>query len=247
MKIFGGDAITRVYNTLGADEDMPLESKILSNAVETAQKKVEGQNFSIRKNVLRYDDVMNVQRGTIYDQRRRVLDGEDLKKNVLNMIDNLAEETAMEYLSEVADFNLDAFNQDVSVNFGITELEATKKDKIVLNEVTQELKEKAHQIYEQKEQEIGSDNMRELERVIMLKIVDDRWMDHIEAMDELKNGIGLRAYGQKDPVVQYRIEGADMFDQMSMDIQTDVVKFLMNARKREENLQRTTSVKITGE
>lgn len=247
MKIFGGDAITRVYNTLGADEDMPLESKILSNAVETAQKKVEGQNFSIRKNVLRYDDVMNVQRGTIYDQRRRVLDGEDLKKNVLNMIDNLAEETATEYLSEVADFNLDAFNQDVSVNFGITELEATKKDKIVLNEVIQELKEKAHQIYEQKEQEIGSDNMRELERVIMLKIVDDRWMDHIEAMDELKNGIGLRAYGQKDPVVQYRIEGADMFDQMSLDIQTDVVKFLMNARKREENLQRTTSVKITGE
>lgn len=247
MKIFGGDAITRVYNTLGADEDMPLESKILSNAVETAQKKVEGQNFSIRKNVLRYDDVMNVQRSTIYDQRRRVLDGEDLKKNVLNMIDNLAEETAMEYLSEVADFNLDAFNQDVAVNFGITELESTKKDKIVLNEVTKELKEKAHQIYEQKEQEIGADNMRELERVIMLKIVDDRWMDHIEAMDELKNGIGLRAYGQKDPVVQYRIEGADMFDQMNLDIQTDVIKFLMNARKREENLQRTTSVKITGE
>ena len=116
---------------------------------------------------------MNVQRGTIYEERRRVLDGEDLKKNILNMIDNLAGETAMEYLSEVADFNLDAFNQDVSVNFGITELESTKKDKIVLSEVTEELKQKAHQIYEEKEQEIGAENMRELERVIMLKIVDD--------------------------------------------------------------------------
>ena len=248
MKIFGGDAITKVYNTLGADEDMPIESKLLSNAVENAQKKVEGKNFSIRKNVLQYDDVMNVQRGTIYEQRRKVLDGEDLKKYVLNMIDNLAEGTVQDYLGDPDNnTNTEALEQDLKVIYGISDIESLNSDKIDIEEVTKEVLEKVHKIYEEKEQEFGENNMRELERVIMLKIVDERWMDHIEAMDELKDGIGLRAYGQKDPVVQYRIEGADMFEQMNLDIQTDVVKFLMNARKREENLQRTTSVKITGE
>ena len=248
MKIFGGDAITKVYNTLGADEDMPIESKLLSNAVENAQKKVEGKNFSIRKNVLQYDDVMNVQRGTIYEQRRKVLDGEDLKKYVLNMIDNLAEGTVQDYLGDPDNnANTEALEQDLKVIYGISDIESLNSDKIDVEEVTKEVLEKVHKIYEEKEQEFGENNMRELERVIMLKIVDERWMDHIEAMDELKDGIGLRAYGQKDPVVQYRIEGADMFEQMNLDIQTDVVKFLMNARKREENLQRTTSVKITGE
>ncbi len=247
MKIFGGGAITKVYDGLGVEEDMPIQAKMLSNAVESAQRKVESRNFSIRKNVLQYDDVMNVQRGIIYDERRKVLDGENLKDHILTMIDSLAEETAIEYLSEVADFNPEAFMQDISVNFGITQLDTIKKDKIKVDEVIKELKEKAHSIYEEKEQTIGEASMRELERIIMLKIVDERWMDHIDGMDELKDGIGLRAYGQKDPVVQYRMEGADMFDQMVLDIKTDVIKFLMNARKREENLQRTTSVKITGE
>ncbi len=247
MKIFGGDTITKVYNTLGADENMPIESKLLSNAVESAQKKVEGKNFSIRKNVLQYDDVMNVQRGTIYEQRRKVLNGEDLKKYIMNMIDSLAEGTVQDYLSDADNMNKEALLQDLKVVYGISDLETIKKDKFNIQDVIKEVKEKAHKIYEEKEQVIGESNMRELERVVMLKIVDDRWMDHIEAMDELKDGIGLRAYGQKDPVVQYRMEGADMFDQMNLDIQTDVVKFLMNARKREENLQRTTSVKITGE
>ena len=247
MKIFGGDTITKVYNTLGADEDMPIEAKILSNAVESAQKKVEGRNFSIRKNVLQYDDVMNVQRGTIYEQRRRVLDGENLKKYVLNMIDALVEGTVQDYIADSENANKEALLQDLKVVFGISDLDSLKKDKVKLSEVTEEVLEKAHKLYEEKEQTIGETNMRELERVVMLKIVDDRWMDHIEAMDELKDGIGLRAYGQKDPVVAYREEGSAMFEQMNLDIQTDVVKFLMNARKREENLQRTSSVKITGE
>ena len=247
MKIFGGDTITKVYNTLGADEDMPIEAKILSNAVESAQKKVEGRNFSIRKNVLQYDDVMNVQRGTIYEQRRRVLDGENLKKYMLNMIDALAEGTVQDYIADSENANTEALLQDLKVVFGISDLDSLKKDKVKLSEVTEEVLEKAHKLYEEKEQTIGETNMRELERVVMLKIVDDRWMDHIEAMDELKDGIGLRAYGQKDPVVAYREEGSAMFEQMNLDIQTDVVKFLMNARKREENLQRTSSVKITGE
>ncbi len=247
MKIFGGDTITRVYNTLGADEDMPIQAKILSNAVESAQRKVESRNFSIRKNVLQYDDVMNIQRGIIYDERRKVLDGENLKENITKMMDSLIDETANEYLADEENKNVEAFIQDIQVNLGITELESIKKDKIKLDEVIEETTQKAHSIYEEKEQTIGETNLRELERIIMLKIVDERWMDHIDGMDELKDGIGLRAYGHKDPVVQYRIEGAEMFDQMILDIKTDVVKFLMNARKREENLQRTTSVKITGE
>ena len=247
MKIFGGDAITRVYNTLGADEDMPIESKLLTNAVESAQKKVESRNFSIRKNVLQYDDVMNVQREIIYKQRRQVLDGENMRENILRMMDSLIEENVNSYLADIENFNKEAFMQDILATFAVSELDTLKTDRVEIENVIEELKEKTHKIYEEKEAQIGEENMRELERVIMLKIVDEKWMDHIDNMDELKNGIGLRAYGQKDPVVQYRIEGADMFDQMTYDIKTDVVKFLMNARKREENLQRTTSVKITGE
>ena len=137
--------------------------------------------------------------------------------------------------------------QDILVNFGISHLDSLENDRVRAENVITELKEKAHKIYEEKEQTIGENNMRELERIVLLRIVDERWMNHIDVMDELKDGIGLRAYGQKDPVVQYRIEGAEMFDQMVLDIKTDVVKFLMNARKRETNMQRTTSVKITGE
>ncbi len=247
MKIFGGDMITRVYDTLGADEDMPIESKIISNAVENAQKKVEGRNFSIRKNVLSYDDVMNVQRTIIYDERRKVLDGENLKDHITKMMNSLAEDTVNEYLSNADNINVEGFEQEIKEIYGITDLDNMHKDRIKAHDVAEELKDKIHIAYEEKEKEIGEQQLRELERVIMLKIVDERWMDHIDAMDELKDGIGLQAYGQKDPVVQYRIEGFDMFEQMNLDIQTDVVKFLMNARKREGNVQRTSSIKITGE
>ena len=247
MKIFGGDMITRVYDTLGADENMPIESKIISNAVENAQKKVEGKNFSIRKNVLSYDDVMNVQRTIIYDERRKVLDGENLKEHITKMMDSLADATSNEYLADTDNLNIEGFEQEIKEIYGVDDLNALHKDRIKAHDVAEELKDKIHSLYNEKEKEIGEPEMRELERVVMLKIVDDRWMDHIDAMDELKDGIGLQAYGQKDPVVQYRIEGFDMFEQMNLDIQTDVVKFLMNARKREGNVQRTSSVKITGE
>ena len=247
MKIFGGDIITKVYNTLGADEDMPIASKMISNAVESAQKKVEGRNFSIRKNVLQYDDVMNVQRGIIYKQRRQVLDGENIKENIYKMMDSLIDETVASYCSDPQNVNKEALMQDLNTNFAISSsIESLNKDKINVNNVIDEIKNKVHGEYEEKEKTIGEAQMRELERVVMLKIVDERWMDHIDSMDELKNGIGLRAYGQKDPVVQYRIEGFDMFDQMVNDIKVDVVRFLMNARKREDNnLQRAQTIKIT--
>ena len=246
MKIFGGDMITKVYNTLGADEDMPIESKMISKAVENAQKRVEGRNFSIRKNVLQYDDVMNTQREIIYKQRRQVLDGENMKENVFNMIDTLAEEMVNGYTTEDG-INAESLMSEVETTYGISKLESLSESKINAENVIAELQEKAHKIYDEKEAEFGSENLRELERVVILKIVDERWMDHIDAMDELKDGIGLQAYGQKDPVVQYRIEGFDMFDQMIADIKLNVVKILMNARKREGAPARKESVKITSE
>ena len=246
MKIFGGDMIAKVYDNLKVDEDMPIENKMISKTVERAQKRVEGRNFSIRKNVLQYDDVMNAQREIIYKQRRQVLDGENMKENVSNMIDTLAEEMVNGYVTEDG-INAESLMSEVEATYGISKLESLSEAKLNTQNVISELQEKAHKIYDEKEEEFGSDNLRELERVVMLKIVDERWMDHIDAMDELKDGIGLQAYGQKDPVVQYRIEGFDMFDQMIADIKLNVVKILMNARKREGAPARKESVKITSE
>ena len=246
MKIFGGDMITNVYNTLGADENMPIESKMISKTVERAQKRVEGRNFTIRKNVLQYDDVMNTQREIIYKQRREVLDGENLKDNIFNMMNNVVTETVNAYITEDG-INKEALVQDINTTFGINNIDSLNDSKLDNNKIISEIEEKVHNKYEEKEKDFGEKTLRELERVVMLKIVDERWMDHIDAMDELKDGIGLRAYGQKDPVVQYRIEGFDMFDQMVADIQLNVVKILMNARKREGLPNRQESVRITGE
>ncbi len=243
MKIFGGDMVTSVYNTLGADEDMPLQMGILSRAVESAQRKVEGKHFSIRKHVLQYDDVMNTQREIIYKQRRQVLDGENIHDNILNMIGSVAEETVTTHISD-SEFNKEGLLQDTKTIFGISTLENLDTKSINEQKVIEELKQKAFDKYNEKEKEIGENQLSELERVVMLKVVDQKWMDHIDAMDELKDGIGLRAYGQKDPVVQYRIEGFDMFDQMVNDIKIDVVKILMNIN-RVQNLERKQTVKIT--
>ena len=244
MKIFGGDMVTSVYNTLGADENMPLEMGILSRAVESAQKKVEGKNFSIRKHVLQYDDVMNTQRGIIYKQRKQVLDGENIHDNILHMIDSIAEETVQEYVGNGEDVNKEGLLQEIKNIFNVNSLETLSKKHLNVNEIAEELKEKALQNYDKKAEEIGKEEIGEVERVVMLKVVDQKWMDHIDAMDELKDGIGLRAYGQKDPVVQYRIEGFDMFDQMVNDIKHDVVKILLNINKV-NNVERKQTVKIT--
>ena len=244
MKIFGGDMVTSVYNTLGADENMPLEMGILSRAVESAQKKVEGKNFSIRKHVLQYDDVMNTQRGIIYKQRKQVLDGENIHDNILHMIDSVAEETVQEYVGNGENVNKEGLLQEIKNIFNVNSLETLSKKHLNVSEIAEELKEKALQNYDKKAEEIGKDEIGEVERVVMLKVVDQKWMDHIDAMDELKDGIGLRAYGQKDPVVQYRIEGFDMFDQMVNDIKHDVVKILLNINKV-NNVERKQTVKIT--
>ena len=243
MKIFGGNMITKVYNTLGASEDMPIDAKVLSKAVENAQKKVEGRNFSIRKNVLQYDDVMNTQREIIYKQRREVLDGENVNDNVKGMIDSVAETIVHMYINDSGK-DKEGILQEISAEYGIEELESLKNEKVTAEEVISEVKKKAHEIYNDKVEKFG-ETFGELERVVMLKIVDQKWMEHIDNMDELKNGIGLRAYGQKDPVVVYRMEGFDMFDQMVTDIKFDVVKLLMHASKRDEGASRKEAARIT--
>ena len=246
MKIFGGDIVTKVYNTLGADEDMPIESRLISKAVENAQKKVEGRNFSIRKNVLQYDDVMNVQRTVIYEQRRDVLDGMNLKESILKMMDSVVELIVDSHIVDGEEVNKESIAQDIETNLGISDVATLKAEKFDRNALVDELIAKVHEIYASKETEFGEENLRELERVVMLKIVDQKWMDHIDNMDELKKGIGLRGYGQQDPVVQYRLEGTEMFDDMIEDIRMDVVKILLNIRKKEGPIERTETTKVTG-
>ena len=245
MKIFGGKTITKVYNSIGVKDDMPIESKIISRAVESAQKKVEGRNFSIRKNVLQYDDVMNKQRTIIYNQRREVLDGENLGDDISGMIDNLAEAIVPNFIGDKpTSDDVSALKQELYNEFGFDDLKSLKDEKLDSEKIIDELKERAHKIYDDKSERFG-ESFEELERVVMLKIVDEKWMQHIDNMDELKNGIGLRAYGQRDPVVVYREEGFDMFDEMTYDIQNDVVKLLMHVTKRDEGATRKEQVRIT--
>ena len=246
MKIFGGNAITKVYDTLGADENMPIQSRMISSAVENAQKKVEGKNFSIRKNVLNYDDVMNTQREIIYKQRREVLDGENIKNNVLSMMDATVEAIVSAY-AEDENVNIDeALLLEIDTTLGLSKetLGLNEGDKVKVNELTDKVTEAVHKKYEEKEAMVGADDLREIERVITLKVVDDQWMEHIDNMDELKNGIGLRAYGQKDPVVQYRIEGFDMFDEMVNNIKIDITKSMLHL-ERADNVQREEAAQIT--
>ncbi len=243
MKIFGGGAITRAYNTLGVDEDTPISVKILSRAVESAQKKVEGRNFSIRKNVLQYDDVMNRQRETIYAQRREVLKGENLKDDIMSMIKSVAEIIVPTYVNEHTK-DEEGLMQEVENIYGIEKLDSLDNAKSTANDILKEIQEKATAIYEDKCEQFG-DTLRELERVVMLKVVDQKWMEHIDNMDELKRGVGLRAYGQKDPIVVYREEGSNMFDEMIVDIKFDVAKLLMHATKRDEGQSRKETAKIT--
>ena len=248
MKIFGGDRVTALYNTLNVDENMPIKVGFISKAVENAQKKVEGRNFSIRKNVLKYDDVMNVQRNFIYSQRREVLDGKDLTPYIQNYIDEVSEMTVetFEEMDERGNIHLNVSSLATEIQniFGISMFSEIKENADNTQTIIEMLKEKAHKKYEEKEAEIEAEQMREIERVVMLKVVDQKWMDHIDAMDELKNGIGLQGYGQKDPVVEFRNVGTDMFNEMVTSIKIDVVKLLMNLRQQKD-LRRAEQAKIT--
>ena len=248
LKLFGGNMMSSVFDKGGIDEDTPIQAKMLTKMIENAQMKVEGRNFSARKHVLSYDDVMNVQREIIYAQRREVLDGNDMSESVKNMMMDSVDMVVETYASEIDgdNFNPEGLLNEVRTTFNIGELDCLNDKKLSSTKVLDELKQKVLDSYEQKKKEIG-ENIKELERIVILKTVDTKWMDHIDSMDSLKNGIGLRAYGQKDPVVQYRIEGGNMFDEMIASIKLEVTKLMLHIVKRERITTRQSNIKITGE
>ncbi|MDK2798822.1 MAG: preprotein translocase subunit SecA [Clostridiales bacterium] len=235
MRLFGSERIAGIVEALGLEEDQPIEHKMLSNAIENAQKKVEGRNFDIRKHVLQYDDVMNQQREVIYAQRQKVLNGENLKPAVLKMIEGLVDRIIELYTGESPhpdDWNwtgLVEYAESIFLPKGALEYTREQMEDLTKEELREKLLKIALDRYEAKEQEIGTENMRELERVVMLKVVDQKWMDHIDNMDQLRQGIGLRAYGQRDPVVEYKFEGFDMFEEMIRNIQEDTVTIIYHA------------------
>ena len=237
MRIFAGDRLENMMRTLNVDEDTPIESKALTKIIESSQRKVEGRNFNIRKNVLNYDDVMNTQREIIYKQRAQVLDGEDIHDSIIKMFEELIAGTVKQYINEEEtdhnQWNLVGL-RDHFLGW-ITEEDDLEYDEADLAgfttaDITEALTEKAKALYAAKEEEYGADIMRELERVVLLKVVDTKWMAHIDDMDELKKGIGLRAYGQQNPVVEYRYEGFEMFDAMVDSIREDTVRMLLTVR-----------------
>ena len=237
MRIFAGDRLENMMRTLNVDEDTPIESKALTKIIESSQRKVEGRNFNIRKNVLNYDDVMNTQREIIYKQRAQVLDGEDIHDSILKMFEELIAGTVKQYLNEeetdhnqwnlvgLRDHFLGWITEEGDLEYDETDLAG-----LTTADITEALTEKAKSLYAAKEEEFGSEVMRELERVVLLKVVDTKWMAHIDDMDELKKGIGLRAYGQQNPVVEYRYEGFEMFDAMVDSIREDTVRMLLTVR-----------------
>ncbi|MDU6248428.1 MAG: preprotein translocase subunit SecA, partial [Paeniclostridium sordellii] len=243
MRLFGSDRISGMVEKIGLDEDTPIEAKMLTKSIENAQKKVEGRNFGIRKHVLQYDDVMNKQREIIYEQRGRVLEGENLQEQIQTMISSIIESAYDVYVTDQG-FDLHAYKEYLYHTFmpkgslEVEELESMKKEDLI-NAVY----EIAKKIYELKEESVTSERMREIERVILLQAVDSHWIDHIDAMDQLRQGIGLRAIGQQDPVVAYKLEGFDMFDNMTKAIQEDTVRYLYNFTI-EEPIQRKQVVDV---
>ncbi len=237
MRLFGGDRVQKFMETMNFEEDVPIEASFLSSAIESAQKKIEGRNFSIRKNVLDFDDVMSQQRATIYSQRSKVLDGEDVSKNIMDMMDTSIEEAVNMYCSDTVaeNWNLDGLRShflnlyvmDSDLRYTTDELNTIEKKDIV-----NFIKERGHLIYKTREADMGAEVMREVERICLLKVVDRHWMDHIDAMEELKRGIYLRSYGQKDPVVEYRFEGFAMFDEMIAAIREETVRMVLTVPVR---------------
>lgn len=240
MRLFGGDRIQGLMETLKVDEETPIEAKLLSSTIQSAQSKVEGRNFSTRKNVLQFDDVMNRQREMIYSQRRSVIFGDDIKETILRMFDGVITDAVDSYLpstTEAESWNLSGLRDYLlgwvtdkdDLNYTLGDLDRLGRDAI-----REQLQKKARDRYAAREQEWGENLTRDLERMILLKNVDLHWMDHIDAMDELRRGIYLRSYGQHDPVVEYRVEGSDMYDAMVQAIREDTVKMLLTVRVRIE-------------
>ena len=251
MRLFGGERINAIMESMNFDENQPLEMKMLTKRIETAQQRIELRNFGIRKNVLNFDDVMNTQRTIIYQNRNRVLDGEDLQTSIQNMLRETITSACERYLiGDIDQWNLDGLKEyfksfmDLGNALDIIDEDRENAD---AQTVAQNILERAQELYAERENEIGSDKMREIERFVLLRSVDTHWMDHIDAMDELRNGIYLRSYGQHDPVVEYREEGSDMFEAMNEEIREETSQMVMRVRvRKEEEVKREQVAKVTG-
>ena len=236
LRIFGGDNIKKFMEKMGLDEDEPITSRMVSNAIQKAQKRVEARNFDIRKYVLEYDDVMNQQRKVVYEQRRRILEGENMKDQVLRMVDTIIEKGMQTYADpklypEEWDFaGLLKYSEKYFLAPGEIKLEEIED--MSREEVEDKLKTIAHETYESREKSIGSSMMRELEKAVMLKVVDSKWMEHLDDMDMLKEGIGLRSYGQRNPIVEYKVEAYDIFEEMQQTMMETIVLYLYHIQIR---------------
>lgn len=249
MRLFGSEKLMSMFNALGVPENEQIQHKMLTNAIEKAQTKIEGNNFGIRKNLLEYDQVMNEQREIIYAERRRVLDGESMRDVIYKMITELVENTVDSCISADLpneEWDIDELNQLILPIIPIKAVTPEEAKSYNINELKHKLKEQAVKYYEAKEAEFPeAEAVRELERVILLKVIDRKWMDHIDDMDQLRQGVGLQAYGQKDPLVEYKMSGYDMFDHMIAGIREDTIRLLFHV-KIEQKVEREQVAKVTG-
>ncbi|MDE5802403.1 MAG: preprotein translocase subunit SecA [Lachnospiraceae bacterium] len=249
MRLFGSERLIGVFNTLGIPEGQEIEHKMLSNAIESAQKKIENNNYGIRKNLLEYDRVMSEQREIIYGERRRVLDGESMRDVIYKMITDITEHCVDMVIGDDTDpeeWDLNELNTLLLPIIPLAPITKSRINTMKKNALKQQLKEEAVKLYEAKETEFPeAEMMRELERVILLKVIDRKWMDHIDDMDQLRQGIGLQAYGQRDPLVEYKLSGYEMFDEMTENIRQDTVRLLLRV-KLEQKVEREQVAKVTG-
>ena len=249
MRLFGSEKLISMFNTLGIPEGQEIEHKMLTNAIENAQKKIESNNFGIRKNLLEYDQVMNEQREIIYAERRRVLDGESMRDSIYKMITDIVEnsvDTAINDDMDAEEWNFNELNSLLLPIVPIQPVALSRVTKKTKNGLKHQLKEEAVKLYESKEAEFPEpEAIREIERVILLKVIDRKWMDHIDDMEQLRQGVGLQAYGQRDPLVEYKMNGYEMFDAMTENIKEDTVRLLLHV-KVEQKVEREEVAKVTG-
>ena len=249
MRLFGSEKLISMFNTLGIPEGQEIEHKMLTNAIENAQKKIESNNYGIRKNLLEYDQVMNEQREIIYEERRRVLNGESMRDAIYKMITDIVEnsvDTAINDDMDAEEWNFNELNSLLLPIVPIQPVALSRVTKKTKNGLKHQLKEEAVKLYESKEAEFPEpEAIREIERVILLKVIDRKWMDHIDDMEQLRQGVGLQAYGQRDPLVEYKMNGYEMFDAMTENIKEDTVRLLLHV-KVEQKVEREEVAKVTG-
>ena len=251
MRLFGSEKLMGIFNSLGMPDGEEIEHKMLTNAIEKAQMKIEGNNYGIRKNLLEFDQVNNDQREIIYEERRRVLNGESMRDAIYKMIDDTVENCVNRCINDdqsASDWDIHELNQLLLPIIPLEKIHLSEEDKATMTkaELLQDLKEKAAKFYEQKEAEFPEpEHVREIERVILLKVIDSKWMDHIDDMDQLRQGIGLQAYGQRNPIVEYRFMGFQMFDEMTNAIMEETVKAVRHIQV-EVNVEREQVAQVTG-